>query len=165
MKPVLLVIDVQNDVLDNYPGYSESVQRRAKTMNDAIALFRRRRLPIVVVYHEDKEQGPRPGTKAFAFHESIEVLESDTKVVKNYPNAFNKTPLGDMVRGMGCDTVVIVGLSAVGCAMATYHGAIDLDLEPYFVHGGVAADTEEHVRMAEEICRTVKVDELDRRLG
>ena len=165
MKPVLLVIDVQNFVLDGFPGYSESVEKHAKTMNDAIALFRRKGLPLVVVYHEDRELGPRPGTKAFAFHESIQIKDSDPKVVKNYPNAFNKTPLADTLKGMGCDTVFIVGLSAVGCAMATYHGAIDLDLEPYFVHDGVAADTEEHVRMAEEICRNIGMDELGRKLG
>ena len=165
MKPVLLVIDVQNFVLDLFPGYSDSVKEHSKTMNDAIALFRRKGLPLVVVYHEDKEQGPRPGTRAFAFHESIDVRDSDPKVVKNYPNAFNKTPLTDMLKDLGCDTVFIVGLSAVGCAMATYHGAIDLDLEPYFVQGGVAADTEEHVRMAEEICRTISLADLEKRLA
>ncbi|MEW5747574.1 MAG: isochorismatase family protein [Candidatus Thermoplasmatota archaeon] len=165
MKPVLLVIDVQNFVLDMYPGYSDSVKKHAKTMNDAIALFRAKGLPLVVVYHEDRELGPRPGTRAFAFHESIDVRDSDPRVVKNYPNGFNKTSLADTLKGMGCDTVFIVGLSAVGCAMATYHGAIDLDLEPYFVQDGVAADTEEHVRMAEEICRTINMDELGRKLG
>lgn len=164
MKPVLLVIDVQNFVLDGFPGYSESVSKHTKTMNDAIALFRRKGLPLVIVYHEDRELGPRPGTRAFAFHESIEVKQSDPMVVKNYPNAFNKTPLADMLLGMGCDTVFIVGLSAIGCAMATYHGAIDLDLEPYFVHDAVAADTEEHVRMAEEICRTINMAELEKKL-
>ncbi len=165
VKPVLLVIDVQNFVLDMYPGYSDSVAKHAKAMNDAIALFRRRGLPLVVVYHEDRELGPRPGTRAFAFHESIDVRDSDPRVVKNYPNGFNKTELADMLKRMGCDTVFIVGLSAVGCAMATYHGAIDLDLEPYFVHDGVAADTEEHVRMAEEICRTIDLAELGKRLA
>ncbi len=164
MKPVLLVIDVQNFVLDLFPGYSDSVRAHAKTMNDAIALFRAKGLPLVVVYHEDREQGPRPGTRVFAFHESIDVRESDPMVVKNYPNAFNKTPLLEMLHGLGCDTVFIVGLSAVGCAMATYHGAIDHDLEPYFVHDAVAADTEEHVRMAEEICRNISIDELGRRI-
>jgi len=165
MKPVLLVIDVQNYVLDNYPGYSESVAKRAGVMNDAISLFRRKGLPIVVIYHEDKAEGPRPGSRAFEFSDSIDVRGTDTKVVKNYPNGFNKTDLEDILRNKTCDTVFIVGLSAIGCALATYHGAMDRDLEPYFVHGGVAADTEEHVRMAEEICRTISVEELDRRLG
>lgn len=165
MRPTLLVIDVQNYVLDNYPGYKESVEKRAKVMNDAIALFREKKLPLVIVYHEDKQEGPRPGSKEFEFHPAIDVKETDVRVVKNYPNAFNKTDLADILRKDGSDTVIIVGLSAVGCALATYHGAIDMDLEPYFVQGGVAADTEEHVRSAEDICRTIEVQELGKRLG
>jgi nicotinamidase-related amidase len=165
MRPTLLVIDVQNYVLDNYPGYKESVQKRAKTMNDTIALFRERSLPIIVVYHEDKAEGPRPGTKEFEFSPNIDVKGTDTRIVKHYPNAFNKTSLQDLLRTNGSDTVVVTGLSAIGCALATYMGAIDLDLEPYFVKDAVAADTEEHVRFAEDICRTVTVDDLSKMLG
>lgn len=119
MKPTPLVIDVQHFVLDMYPGYSDSVKKHAKTMNDAIVLFRQKGLPLVVIHHEDRGLGPRSGMRAFAFHESIDVRDSDPRVVKNYPNGFNKTPLAEMLRKMSCDNVFIVGLSAVGCAIAT----------------------------------------------
>lgn len=46
-----------------------------------------------------------------------------------------------------------------------YHGAIDLDLEPYFVQDGVAAYAEEHARMPQEICRTTPLRVLEARLG
>ncbi|MDQ1371755.1 MAG: hypothetical protein QG582_670 [Candidatus Thermoplasmatota archaeon] len=164
MRPALLVIDVQNYVLTDFPGYAESVAKRAGVMNGAIAVFRRKGLPIVFVYHEDVNDGPRPGSKGFEFSELIDVRDTDTKLVKHYPNGFNKTDLGDILLEKGCDTVFIVGLSAVGCALATYHGAIDRDLGPYFVQGGVAADTEEHVRSAEDICRTMTVEELEGKL-
>lgn len=164
VKPALLVIDVQNYVLTDFPGFAESVTKRASVMNEAIGLFRRKGLPIVVIYHEDVKDGPRPGTKAFEFSELIDVRDTDTKVVKHYPNGFNKTDLEAILREKGCDTVFIVGLSAVGCAMATFFGAIDLDLDPYFVQGGVAADTEEHVRAAEDICRAIEVGKLDEKL-
>jgi len=164
MKPVLLVIDVQNYVLDNYPGYKESVEKHAKVMNRAIALFRKMKLPLIVVYHEDKQEGPRPGMKAFEFSPAIDITKTDATVIKNYPNAFNKTALEEMLRKTASDTVVIVGLSAIGCALATYQGAIDRDLEPYFVQGGVAADTEEHVTFAEDICRTITLSDLEKAL-
>lgn len=165
MKPALLVIDIQNAWLDGNQGLRESVERRAKVINEAIEIFRGKRLPIIVVYHEDKKDGPRPGTKAFEFSPTINIQDADTKVTKNYPNAFNKTDLENILRKKGCDTVVITGLSAVGCALATYHGAIDLDLIPYFVRDGVAAGTEEHVRFAEDICDTLGVREFDKILG
>ena len=164
MKPALLVIDIQNAWLDGHQGLRESVEKRAKVINEAIEIFRGKRLPIIVVYHEDKKDGPRPGTKAFEFSPTINIQDADTKVTKNYPNAFNKTDLENILHKKGCDTVIITGLSAVGCALATYHGAIDLDLNPYFVRDGVAADTEEHVRFAEDICDTLSVREFDRAL-
>jgi len=160
MKPTLLIIDVQNYVLDNYPGFKESVEKRAKVMNDAIALFREKKLPLITVYHEDKKEGPRPGSKEFEFSPDINIRNTDTRVIKNYPNAFNKTELEELLRTTSSDTIMITGLSAIGCALATYMGAIDLDLEPYFVSDGVAADTEEHVKFAEDICRTITVDDL-----
>lgn len=100
-------------------------------MNDAIALVREKGLPLVVVYHENMELGPRPGTRAFAFHGSIDFRDANPNVVKNYPNALNKTDLKDILREKGCGMVFIVGLSTVGYAMATHHVAVDL--EPHFV--------------------------------
>ena len=41
----------------------------------------------------------------------------------------------------------------------------DRDLGSHFVQGGVAADTEEHVRMAEETCRTIPLAGLEKRLA
>ena len=92
------------------------------------------------------------------------IKETDFRVTKHYPNAFNKTELETIVRREGCDTVVITGLSASGCALATYFGAIDHDLDPYLVQGGVASHDDGHVRCAESLCATMSVDELEKTL-
>jgi nicotinamidase-related amidase len=57
-----------------------------------------------------------------------------------------------MLREAGCDTVLLTGLSATGCVLATYMGAIDKDLSPYLVRDAVAASREDLVRFVEEIC-------------
>jgi len=162
MKPVLLVIDIQNAFLDANKGLRKSVEKRVRVINDAIRFFRRRKLPIVVVYHTEEKEGPKPGTRQFEFSPAIDIKRTDAKVIKNYPNAFNKTPLEKIVRRRGCDTVVIAGLSASGCVLATYVGAIDRDLEPYLVQDGVAAGKEEYVRFAEDICKTLTIRKLSR---
>jgi len=66
-----------------------------------------------------------------------------------------------MLQKQGCDTLVIVGLSASGCVLATYFGALDWEIRPYLLKGGVASHNEEHVRFAEEICDTLSLQELD----
>ncbi|MCU0861049.1 MAG: cysteine hydrolase [Methanomassiliicoccales archaeon] len=164
MKPALLVIDVQNAWLDSSRGLMASVEERAEEMNEAIDLFRSKGLPIIVVYHTD-EEGPAPGSQAFAFHPSIKVREEDATVVKNYPNAFNRTRLEAMLRERDCDTVMLVGLSASGCVLATYLGALDRDLSPYLVKDAVAGPREDLVRFAEEICDTLSLRAIAQFLG
>ena len=124
--------------------------------------FRKNRLPIIVIYHESEEDGALPGTKPFEVNDSVRIEETDIKVTKHYPNAFGKTELAAILKREGCDTVAIVGLSASGCILATYFGAMDHDIHPYLVQGGVASHNEGHVRFAEdEICQTLTVQAFE----
>jgi nicotinamidase-related amidase len=164
MKPALLVIDIQNAWLDENKDLKNSVEKRVDVINSAIEWFRRAKLPIIVICHEDEQMGVVPGTKPFQFSEKIKVDDADLKITKRYPNTFNKTELEAILRRDGCDTVVIVGLSASGCALATYFGAVDHDIRAFLVKDGVASHSEEHVRFAEEICGTMSVKAFDQAL-
>lgn len=164
MKPALLVIDIQNAWLDENEDMKRSVKKRIDVINDAIGWFRQNKRPVIVVYHEDKAMGVLRGTKPFEFPETVRINETDVKVVKHHPNAFGKTELEAILRKAGCDTVAIVGLSASGCALATYFGAMDWDFVPYLVKGGVASHKEDHVRIVEDICDTVNVKDLNKLL-
>jgi len=155
-----LVIDIQNKWLSSSPGLRASLDQRVEVINSAIALFRKKGLPIVRVYHVDKGEGPLPGTEEFDFLPSIEIAETDTRVIKNYPNAFNKTELADILALRKVDVVILCGLSATGCVMATYVGAEDRDLHPFLLRDGVAAGSEQNVRFAEEIFETLSVGAL-----
>ncbi len=165
MKPALLVIDIQNVWLDGTAELKASVERRIDVINGAIRWFRENKLPIVVIYHEDKEEGAVSGTRPFEVPQTVGIEDDDIRVTKHYPNSFNKTGLEAILRRMGCDTVLIVGLSASGCALATYFGAMDHDIHPYMVKGGIASHDEDHVRFAEDVCETLSVEAFDRTLG
>jgi nicotinamidase-related amidase len=154
------VIDIQNKWLSSSPGLRASLEQRIDVINSAIALFRKKGLPIIRVYHVDKAEGPPPDTEEFDFLPSIEIAETDTQVIKNYPNAFNRTELADILALGKIDVVVLCGLSATGCVMATYVGAEDHDLHPFLLRDGVAAGSEQHVRFAEEIFETLSVGAL-----
>jgi len=164
MKPALLVVDIQNAWLDENKDLKKSIEKRLDAINEAIDWFRSHKRPIIVISHEDKESGTLQGTKAFEFAKSVKIMDSDIKVTKRYPNSFNKTGLKGMVRKLGCNTVVIVGLSASGCVLGTVFGAVDSDLNPYLLKGGVASHSEEHVRFAEEICSTITLEMLEKRV-
>lgn len=164
MKPALFVQDIQNVWLydpDSNQELRKSVEKRLDVINDAIAWFRRNKLPIIVGYTEDKEQGLLPGTKRFEVPEAVNIKETDLKVTKRHASAFANPELGAMLKKEGCDALVIVGLSASGCVLATFFSAYDWDIRPYVLKGGIASHNEEHVRFAEEICDTIILRELD----
>lgn len=164
MKPALLVIDIQNAWLNDSAELKESVNRRLEVINASIKWFRQREYPIVAVYHESSDGKVAPGTDAFEFTSAVEIEKKDLRITKHHANSFKKTGLDMILRRMGCDAVLIAGLSASGCALATYFGAEDCDFCAYMVKGGVASHDEGHIRFAEEICETLGVEEFERRL-
>lgn len=157
MRPALLVIDVQNGWMEMSQGLRASVEKHMETMNDAIAIFRRRGAPIILSYHSYDEKGMVAGTSAFEYLPGIRVESTDIMVTKRYMNAFNKTELEKILREKGCDTVIITGLSALHCVLSTYLGAYDRDLTPYLVRNGVAGPDEDSVSTAERICDTLSL--------
>jgi len=153
LKPALLVIDIQNEYLprmdekDTKPGM--------EVINFYIELFRKNGFPIIRVYHTDPQYGPKPGSEAFEFPASVAIKPDDPKIVKNYASAFKKTDLDKLLREKGCNTLFLCGLSAVGCVLATYHGALDLDYDAYMLKDALISHDADLTKAVQEICRTV----------
>ncbi len=164
MKPALLVVDIQNAWLGGSPELRASVEKRLDVINGAIGWFRKNNHPVVMIYHEDPKQEVKPGTDAFEFSPAVRLEKEDTRVIKRYGDSFNKTGLEEILRKKGCDTILIVGLSASGCALATCIGGEDHDFRSMLVKGGVASHDENHCRFAEEIFETISLDEFDSKL-
>ncbi len=164
MKPALFVQDIQNFWLyepDSNQELRKSVERRLGVINEAIAWFRAHKLPVIVGYTVDEEQGLVQGTESYAVPRTVKVEKTDLGVTKLHASAFANPELGQALRKEGCDTIVIAGLSASGCVLATYFAAPDWNIRPYIVKGGVASHNEEHVRFAEEICDTIAVHDFE----
>ena len=163
MKPALFVQDLQNVWLydpDSNQALRRSVEKRLDLINEAIALFRAKGYPIIVGYTEEPEAGLVPGSHSFEVPETVRIEETDFKVSKRHANAFANPGLGALLEREGCDTFVIVGLSASGCVLATYFSAFDWGVRPFILRGGVASANEEHVRFAEDICDTIDLGEI-----
>jgi nicotinamidase-related amidase len=153
MKPALVVIDVQNAYL---PYMDEKDKKVAmEHINWAIALFRDNGFPVIRVYHTDPGQGPAPGTEAFEFPKTVAIRDDDPKIVKNYANAFKKTDLDKLLREKGVNTVFLVGLSAVGCVLATYQGADDLDYTVFMVKHALISHDATLTKSIYDICSNI----------
>jgi len=124
-----------------------------------IALFGKKGLPIIRIYHADKGEGPVPGTDGFEFHPSIGKGDRDAQVIKNYPDAFNKTELASILDMENVDVVILCGLSATCCVSHLFR-CIGPRPPPILLRDGVAAGSEQHIRFAEEIFETMSVGAL-----
>ncbi len=164
MKPALFVQDIQNAWLyepDSNQDLRMSVENRLDLINEAIDWFRSRGLPIIVGYTKDESQGLVPGSRSYEVPSTVHVRDTDLKATKRHASAFGNPEFGALLKREGCDTMVIVGLSASGCVLGTYWSAPDWDVRAYVLKGGIASHNEEHVRFAEEICDTITLKELE----
>lgn len=158
MKPVLLVMDVQNAWL---PYMDEGETKTAmEHINWAIKQFRDNGFPVIRVYHTDAENGPAPGSEGFEFPETVAIRDDDPKIVKHFGSAFKKTELDAMLKDQGVNTVFLVGLSAVGCVLATYHGADDLDYRVFMVEHALMSHDSSLTRSVYEICASISPSAL-----
>jgi nicotinamidase-related amidase len=160
MNPALFVIDMQKQFFAISPAVTQSLKEAVEYINAAIALFREKNLPIIVIEHKDEEYDLVPGAPDFGTHGSIALEKSDPRIVKTYGNAFTKTDLAERLRTHDVDTVILTGFAAEHCVLATYQGAKDRDLTPIVLRGSLASETPERIRFVEEITDIVSFNVL-----
>lgn len=158
LKPALLVMDVQNLYLPYMD--EQDVKRGMPMINHVIALFRANGFPVVRIYHTDTGRGPAPGTEAFEFPDTVRVTEADAKIIKNFPSAFKRTQLDALLREKGVNAVFLVGLSAVGCVLATYHGADEADFTVFMVKNALLSHDATLTKHVYEIADTINYPSL-----
>ncbi len=158
LRPALVVMDVQNAWLPYMD--EEDIETGMEHINWAIEQFRANGFPVIRVYHTDAENGPEPGTEAFEFPGTVAIRDDDPRIVKNYGNAFKKTELDRVLEEHGVNTVFLVGLSAVGCVLATYHGAVDLDYRVFMVKHALISHDAALTRSVYDICATISPSAL-----
>jgi nicotinamidase-related amidase len=135
LKPALLVIDIQN-------AYLNMMDQREKdkamlNINFYIQSFRSHGCPVIRIYHYSKQFGPEQGTEQFEFPSSVLIKPDDPKVIKTYPDAFNKTDLDKILKEKGVNTVFLCGLSSVGCVLATWIGAQNNDYKAFLIKNAI----------------------------
>lgn len=155
MKPALLIIDMQNKFFKENQASADSLNKAIEYINAAIALFRKRNLPIFVIYHKSEEENLVPGTPDFEMSERLKLEPQDAHVTKTYGNSFAKTDLTEKLKELGIDTIIVTGFCAEYCVLSTYRGAEDLDFKPIILRGAIASDNAEHIRFVEEVTETI----------
>ncbi len=155
MKPALLVIDVQKRYFKFSPQTAQSLTEAIEYINEAVKLFREKRLPVISVQHVSAEDNCMPGMEDFDLPEALAILPSDVHIHKTYGNSFTKTPLKAELDELGVDTVIITGFCAEYCVLSTYRGAQDLDLTPIILRESLASGVPANIKFVESVSEVI----------
>lgn len=128
MKTALLLIDIQNDY---FPGGAMELVgsgAAAAKAGQALGWFRARHWPVVHIQHLSVRPGAGfflPGTVGAEFHPAVAPHPGETVIVKNFPNAFRATTLGEELKRQEVDRLAIAGMMSHMCVDATTRAAFD----------------------------------------
>ena len=156
IKPALLVIDIQNFSLKFIPD--KDIEPALFKINMFIDLFRKHGFPIIRIYHLNEQHGLVQGKEDFEFPKSVSIKPEDPMVIKTYPDSFNKTDLNKVLKEKGCNTLFICGLSATGCALATWLGAFNHDYKAFLVKDALLSPNKDHTTNIEIMFDAVGYD-------
>ncbi|BBE15973.1 isochorismatase [Aquipluma nitroreducens] len=129
MKPILLLIDIQNDYFSG--GKMELIKMDEATENaqKLLSHFRKNKLPIVFIQHLATKPNASffiPGTSGAEIHNSIRPLDNETVIIKNFPNSFRNTNLQEHLQSLNSTNLVICGAMSHMCVDTTTRAATDL---------------------------------------
>ena len=119
MKTALGVIDVQNSLFDEGPWQPELLLERVEGL-----IQKARTAGIPIVFVTDRRVEPDG-----AIHPSLSVAPGDMLVQKSENNAFEGTPLDELLRAQGVERFVVAGLQTDYCINATCRGGVALGYE------------------------------------
>ena len=130
----LLVIDVQQGLFEK----STPIYKADELLENITTLVDRAHLndvPVIYVQHSAAKHLVK-GSAEWQLHPQLNPLRADTIIHKLHGNAFEDTPLDEILRARDVTTIVVTGLVTHGCVRATCIGARKLGYNVILVKDG-----------------------------
>ncbi|WP_318508704.1 cysteine hydrolase family protein [Bacillus sp. T3] len=142
MSTALIIVDIQNDYFPNGMMELSNPDKAAANAAKVLDWFRQNNKDIIFhVQHfaSNPELGFfLPNTVGADIHETVQPLEHETIIRKNFPNSFLQTDLESKLRANGVTKVVVVGMMTHMCIDATVRAAVDLGFETTLIEDACA---------------------------
>jgi nicotinamidase-related amidase len=130
----LIVIDVQQGLFERATKIHRAGQM-LENINCLVEAARAAGAPVIYIQH-DNEKGLVKGSYEWQLHPAIQPLEREAVIQKRHGNAFEETPLHEMLQTLGVREVVLTGLVTNGCVKSTAQGALALGYSVTLVTDG-----------------------------
>ncbi|HEX4134791.1 MAG TPA: isochorismatase family cysteine hydrolase [Bryobacteraceae bacterium] len=176
-RPLLLVIDMQNDFLDQWPAAAR--EDLIRSTNELTLLMRAHGYPVVWIRQEfapdlsDAFSAMREkqifitirGTTGCQVAPQLAVAASDPVVVKKRYSAFFQTSLEEILSKLQPDTLVLAGINTHACIRTTAIDAYQRDWVVVIARDCVGSYDEEHHSVTlrylqQEIARAMSNQEI-----
>mgnify|MGYP002626136695 CR=1 FL=1 len=164
-KVALVLVDIQNKFAKSSDALEQSTRSRIGYVNEVSEEFRRTGNPVIQVlfdgesYHGEGIENPDDLVDGLA------VADTDLVVHKTDMNSFKDSDLEKVVREQGCSGIVIAGMVAHYCVIATYYAAFDHGIVSYILKGGIMSNDEETIACVERITKAVDLDDIRRNVN
>ncbi|MBN1372669.1 MAG: cysteine hydrolase [Anaerolineaceae bacterium] len=144
-QTALLVVDVQQDLFQkSTPVYQAAdLICNIQTLVDAA---HRAGAPVVYIQHNNKS-GLLKDSAGWQLHPRLRPQEGDLQVDKQRSNAFEQTPLDELLRSRGVEHVVVTGMVSNICVKNTCLGAIALGYTTTLVSDAHSTDRQDAAKV------------------
>lgn len=125
----LLLIDIQQGFEDlEYWGGDRNNPDAEKNARILLEFFRQKNWPRFIIQHDSiHDYSPLfPGKKGHNLHHLIDPLENETIIHKQTNSAFVNTDLGQRLRDLDVEEIVVAGLTTEHCVSTNVRHAADI---------------------------------------
>lgn len=132
MKTALILIDIQNDYFPEGKMELKGSVEAGMQAKKLLHTFREKKLPIIHIQHFSTKPGATffiPDTEGVNIHKFVTPYDNEKVFIKNFPNSFRNTGLGDYLKENGITKLIICGMMTHMCIDATTRAAFDLGYE------------------------------------
>lgn len=155
-NPVLLVIDMLNDFLGQWPA--EARKRLLESTRELVAMMRQRGLPVIWVrqefapdlsdaFPEMREKGIRvtiQGTPGAAIVSELSPAADEPLVVKKRYSAFFRTSLDELLAKVHPDGLILAGVNTHACIRTTAIDGYQRDWQVVLAGDCIGSYDQEH---------------------
>lgn len=141
-KPVLILVDIQNDYFDGGDWPLHQMERVSGNAASLLADARKQGHMVVHIRHENASpEAPffRPGTVGAKTHVSVAPEAGESVLTKARANSFHDTGLLELLREAEIDAVTICGAMSQMCIDATARAASDFGFQVTVVEDACGA--------------------------
>ncbi|WP_342566731.1 cysteine hydrolase family protein [Psychrobacillus sp. FSL K6-4046] len=142
MSTALIIVDIQNDYFPNGKMELSNPEKAAANAVKVLEWFRQNHKDnIFHVQHIAADPALGfflPDTAGVEIHETVQPLETESIIIKHFPNSFLQTELESKLKEKGITKLVVVGMMTHMCIDATVRAAVDHGYEVTLIEDACA---------------------------